>query len=1048
MKSTATNSEKYSAANDNGIQLKESDHVLKTSAEDTSHAFLHPQKLNNLFIHGREVVLYVANDERMTVEAISDSISTYGYIADDFSSGERSLLEIIYTDDIGKVTGYINEQLGKGVETFGLDYRIACKAGDPVWITCAVMPEYNQAGNATHFLMKIKDISGRVQYVEKLQDANENLRVTLKSIGEAVILIDTCGCIDRLNGAAEKLVGIISLKAQHKHLNDVIRFSFSEDFAAPVDPLKMEGTGRRVSQFDEIFMRSIVYDRLFRVSCNVSPIYVGRNRKSLVGYVLVVKDLTNIYDLWQAARETKTRLQENETTMHRFFDYSVDGIVLVDSDGIVMEWNHGYEQITGITKETAIGKTLWEVVLLTLPPEQQTDKIYAAMQSELKSVIAGMQQKTITNHVVHRQTGEHRILNVLYFPMSIPGKTMMGAISRDITDKVKAEAEFAVYHENLETLVRERTEELEVINEELHATNEELFDVNSELMITNKQLDKKNKKLEQEIAIRKKIAQKLKDSEHNIQNFIEQSFEGIMILDHEGYIIEWNLSLERITGVSRKKAIGMYEWDLLRDYLPEESRTPEAFDKLRQSRQDYIKVGRKQLPVVQDLLLLMPDGSKRYTQVSMFPIGLAEACYFGRVLHDVTEQKLADMELEQYRTQLEQMVESKTRELVAGKEKAEESDKLKSAFLANMSHEIRTPLNGIIGFLGLLTDDSLSLQRRQECINVINNSSKQLVKLIDDIIDIAKIEAKQLSIRPIPFRINGLMYELQVFFETYLKANNKDRVAMILDDSEFIVPCVTFVDPIRLRQILSNLIGNAIKFTDKGYIRFGYRQQTPGLLEFVVEDTGIGLAPDQLEVIFERFRQVESGNNRNYGGTGLGLAISRSLVQVMGGEMTVKSTQGMGSSFYFTISYIPVASDDEPLFDGLPGKESSSREVFKNKVVLLVESEILKYKFYEKLLSAAGFSVIRASGLNQWLNHINQPQSIDIVIANASECRNVDRKTIDQIRPSRTNLPTILLLPEQFPGYQQIIYNSQCDMVIEAPVHYDGLIGSLAKFIE
>ena len=243
------------------------------------------------------------------------------------------------------------------------------------------------------------------------------------------------------------------------------------------------------------------------------------------------------------------------------------------------------------------------------------------------------------------------------------------------------------------------------------------------------------------------------------------------------------------------------------------------------------------------------------------------------------------------------------KELIHAKEKAEESDKLKSAFLENMSHEIRTPLNAITGFLHLLTYDNLSPTRRKDYINIIFSSSTQLVKLIDDIIDVAKIEACQLELHPTLAPLNDLMHELQITYETFLQNNNKKHIMLILDDSEFITDCVTFIDYNRLRQVLNNLIENAMKFTEKGYIRFGYRQSALDELEFVVEDTGIGLEDHLHEVIFERFRQIEFSNNRLYGGTGMGLYIARSLVQMMGGDIRVVSDIGGGASFFFKIKY-------------------------------------------------------------------------------------------------------------------------------------------------
>ena len=286
-------------------------------------------------------------------------------------------------------------------------------------------------------------------------------------------------------------------------------------------------------------------------------------------------------------------------------------------------------------------------------------------------------------------------------------------------------------------------------------------------------------------------------------------------------------------------------------------------------------------------------GKYHWLRISSKPYEDGNKVIWDGIITDITGRKEAELNL------------------IRAKEKAEEADKLKSAFLANVSHEIRTPLNGITGFLHLLSSDKLPSELKQEYINIVTNSSMQLVKLIDDIVDVAKIEAKQLNIHPVPVCINSLMKEMQMFFETYLKTGNKRQIALILDDSEFIDNCVALIDPMRLRQVLNNLIGNAIKFTEKGYIRFGYRQSAPDQLEFVVEDTGIGINAGQHEVIFERFRQVNLPSNRVYGGTGLGLNIAGNLVQMMGGKIWVKSAEGAGASFYFTISYLPVVEENK-----------------------------------------------------------------------------------------------------------------------------------------
>ena len=251
------------------------------------------------------------------------------------------------------------------------------------------------------------------------------------------------------------------------------------------------------------------------------------------------------------------------------------------------------------------------------------------------------------------------------------------------------------------------------------------------------------------------------------------------------------------------------------------------------------------------------------------------------------------------------------KELIEAKEHAEESDRLKSAFLANMSHEIRTPMNGIVGFLGFVERDDLPAQKRHVYISIIRNNIQQLLQLVGDIIDISKIESNQLTLYQVSFDLNVLMKTVETYFQEYIATNHKN-MTLILDDSHFISPCIIKSDPVRIRQVLTNLIGNAIKFTEKGYIRFGYNlSEDRNKLYFFVEDTGIGIPESKHNCIFERFRQAHDDNKRIiYGGTGIGLSISKSIVEIMGGEIGVESEEGVGSTFYFMLPYFPDNSDE------------------------------------------------------------------------------------------------------------------------------------------
>ncbi len=276
------------------------------------------------------------------------------------------------------------------------------------------------------------------------------------------------------------------------------------------------------------------------------------------------------------------------------------------------------------------------------------------------------------------------------------------------------------------------------------------------------------------------------------------------------------------------------------------------------------------------------------------------------IKQNYTEAKVLTYEFCQMFFQLEQREEEHHKyveQLIEARKKAEISDKLKTSFLANMSHEIRTPMNAIIGFSSLLELDSKSEESKNEYIKHIQNSGKHLLKLIDDIIDIAKIEAGEVVIENKAMNINSLMDELLIYF-SYL---NKKNIKLIVSNYFECSHSAILADESRLRQIMINLINNAMKFTHTGSIEFGYIC-TGKYLQFYVKDTGIGIPENMQQTIFERFRQVDH-NHKYYGGAGLGLTITQNLLKLMGGHIWLVSEVNQGSTFYFTLPYILAESN-------------------------------------------------------------------------------------------------------------------------------------------
>lgn len=236
--------------------------------------------------------------------------------------------------------------------------------------------------------------------------------------------------------------------------------------------------------------------------------------------------------------------------------------------------------------------------------------------------------------------------------------------------------------------------------------------------------------------------------------------------------------------------------------------------------------------------------------------------------------------------------------LIVEKEKAEESNRLKSSFLANMSHEIRTPMNAILGFGELLKNDSLSSEKKEEFIDIINSSGAHLLEIIEDIIDISKIDSKQIQLRISKFRLNPFINDIYKFFNSRIenKEEKELRVYSKIENGNDLI----ISDRKRLKQILINLLSNAIKFTHRGTIELYYSIKEKQLL-FSVKDTGVGISEKDIPFVFDRFRQVGKMPEKVFVGTGLGLAISKGFVELMGGHISVVSKEGEGSNFSFSI---------------------------------------------------------------------------------------------------------------------------------------------------
>ncbi|MBU1013754.1 MAG: response regulator [Bacteroidetes bacterium] len=428
-------------------------------------------------------------------------------------------------------------------------------------------------------------------------------------------------------------------------------------------------------------------------------------------------------------------------------------------------------------------------------------------------------------------------------------------------------------------------------------------------------------------------------------------------------------------------------------------------------------------PVVLELEMFRKDGSTVWTETKaslLFDEKGKPNGVFG-VTRDITIRKKALMDL------------------IVAKEKAEESDQLKTAFLNNISHEIRTPMNAIIGFSEFLNDPELSDESRKHFTEVIIKSSNQLLSIVTDIISIATIEAGQEKIHESQVNISNICEIINdQFFTQFQEKNISFQIKNPLINKEILI----ITDETKLIQVLTNLLSNALKFTKKGHVNFGYEIKDNNL-EFFVEDTGIGISPEMAEVIFDRFRQVESNSTREFGGSGLGLTISKAYAYLFGGKIWLKSELGKGSTFYFSIPFkrvIGISSSDE-----LIDEDNKSKQML---TILIAEDEEYNYRLFEVILENLDLNLVWAKDGSETVEICKSNQDIDLVLMDIKMPFLNGYEATQQIRQFNKDIIIIAQTAHALPGDREKALAAGCDDYISKPIDRILLLRMLKKYLK
>ena len=510
-----------------------------------------------------------------------------------------------------------------------------------------------------------------------------------------------------------------------------------------------------------------------------------------------------------------------------------------------------------------------------------------------------------------------------------------------------------------------------------------------------------------DITERKRIEAEERNSRHRFKSLFDQAADGILVGISTGEIIEANNSMCVLVGYKENELIG--------------SNIKGLFDKTelitKPLRYDLIKKGES---IIRERTIVSKDGQHIPVEMStkILNDGRMQA-----IFRDITERKKSQ------------------KELILAKEKAEESDRLKTAFLANMSHEIRTPMNSILGFTNLLNIPNLTVEKQHKYIDIIKKSGRRMLETVNDLIDISHIETGQVVVTTCELSVNEEMKNLYDIFEPEA---DKKGLQLIYNQLLNEVDSNIITDQIKINSILTNLIKNAIKYTDEGQIEMSCIRKG-GKLEFCIKDSGIGIPTDRHQAIFNRFVQADIEDKRAFEGSGLGLAISKAYIEMLEGNIWLTSEEKKGSSFYFTLPWKPVKEKkNEP-----KNEETETGTIYSSRKlkILIAEDDEVSYQHLLILLEEIAYEILQThSGMEAIQLCIANPD-IDLVLMDIKMPQMNGYKATREIRKFNKQVVIIAQTAYALTGDREKALKAGCDEHLTKPINSDHLMELIHKHI-
>ncbi|MFW5657159.1 MAG: response regulator [Bacteroidota bacterium] len=528
------------------------------------------------------------------------------------------------------------------------------------------------------------------------------------------------------------------------------------------------------------------------------------------------------------------------------------------------------------------------------------------------------------------------------------------------------------------------------------------------------------------------------------QALIEQSHDAFILINAAGRIILWNESAANLFEIDGERALKKYIWDIDCMLINPRCESVETrpFEKqagpFREDFFDFLEKTNERNSKSREVVFYTKKNKKRIAEITFFSILTGEEKFVGRIARDITNKKKTENEILKYKNKLEQLVEERTAELEKEKLKAEESDNLKTAFLANISHEIRTPMNGILGFTNLLNQSNLNEEDRILYMKAIQDSTKQLLRVINDIIDASRIQSGQINFTYRQCQLRNVFTQAFEHQSQHVKQDQNLEFSIYSEDESLLTQKVK-TDNDLLLQVLNQLVSNAIKFTNEGEITIGvvnpHESRIPeNHLVFFVKDTGIGISQEMQQVIFQKFRQLDNTSTRLYRGMGLGLTISKELINIAGGMLWVESVKDKGSTFYFSF---PVADVDEP---------QSSKQTFDINAIdlsalriLIVEDDRLNYIYLKEVLTPFNPDIVWVKNGEDAIEKV-MGGSFDLVLMDIQLPRMSGYDATRKLRESGVKIPIIAQTANAMVDDVERCYEVGCTDYLSKPIQREDLL--------